>query len=100
MVNAEVVKSGADTPIAVIRKFSRRVQGTGILKLARNRRYFERPASAVSKKKRALKIIKRREEYVQKVKDGKIIEKEPRRGAHSPERSSPGRFGESTPIAR
>lgn len=99
MVNAEVVKSGADTSIAVIRKFSRRVQGTGILKLARTRRYFARPASAVSKKKRALKILKRREDYVQKVKDGKVIEKEPRR-APLPERAKDARFGESTPIAR
>lgn len=97
MLNAEVTKTGVETAQSVIRKFSRRVQGTGILKLARNRRYYERAASAVSKKKRALKLIKRREEYKQLVKDGKIIEREVRR---APQERTPARFGESTPIAR
>lgn len=98
MVHAEVVKSGSETTLSVIRKFSRRVQGTGIMRLARNRRYFERPASKIVKKKQALKRIKRHEEYSQMVKDGKVVEREIRRA--SVRESAPARFGESTPIAR
>lgn len=101
MVQAEVSKSGAETTLSVIRKFSRRVQGTGIIRLARKQRYHARTPSKVVKKKRALKMIKRREDYKQLVKEGKIIEAPARftpRENRSENNSS--RFGESTPIAR
>src|SRR3989344_760430 len=102
-INAEVSKSGNESALAVIRKFSRRVQGTGLVKNARKNRYYERPASKIVQKKRALKMIKRRAEYKQLVKEGKIAETPVRRGApQRPETggSSQSRFGESTPIAR
>lgn len=105
-INAEVTKSGNESPLAVIRKFSRRVQGTGLVKAVRGRRYYERNASKVVKKKRALKLIKRRADFRQAVKEGKIAEREPRRGGPmnaaqaSQPQASQARFGENTPIAR
>ena len=105
MINAEVQKSGSENVLSTIRKFSRRVQGTGLVKTVRANRYYARAGSKIVKKKRALKLIKRREEYRQNVKEGKIIEV-PKRGsyANTREQSSapagPARFGESTPIAR
>ena len=102
-INAEVSKTGSESALSVIRKFSRRVQGTGLVKSTRKRRYFERQASKAVQKKRALKLIKRRADYRQLVKEGKVIEREPRRGwtrDTSREQSSQSRFGESTPIAR
>lgn len=99
MVQAEVVKTGAETAVSVIRKFSRKVQGTGIVKLARKRRYYARPSSKVVKKKRALKRIKRGEEYTQLVKDGKIAEPVKRVVPREREQTT-SRFGETTPIAR
>lgn len=83
MVNAEVTKSGNESPLAVIRKFSRRVQGTGLIQRARKRRYFERPASKAVSKKRALKRIKRRAEFRKLVKEGKVAETPVRRGFHN-----------------
>ncbi|MBI2610794.1 30S ribosomal protein S21 [Candidatus Kaiserbacteria bacterium] len=97
-VNTEVQKSGNETALSVIRKFSRRVQGTGLIKTVRNRRYFARDTSKIVKKKRALKLLKRRAEYKQLVKEGKIIEAPARRG--SPVREQTPRLGEGTPIAR
>jgi len=101
-INAEVSKTGNESALAVIRKFSRRVQGTGLVRNARKLRYYERPASKIVQKKRALKLMKRRAEFKQLVKEGKVAEREPRRGA--PQRSEPSagqaRFGENTPIAR
>ena len=41
-INAEVSKSGSESTLSVIRKFSRRVQGTGLVKNARKTRYYER----------------------------------------------------------
>ena len=97
-VNAEVQKSGGETALSTIRKFSRRVQGTGLIKTMRDRRYFTRGSSKIVKKKRALKLLKRRAEYKQLVKEGKIAEA-PVRGRHtgSKEQSRP---SEGAPIAR
>lgn len=111
MINAEVSKIGNESPLSVIRKFSRRVQGTGIIQTTRKRRYFERPLSKAVAKKRALKRIKRRQEFRQMVKDGKIADTVRRgfrgartgasaAGAGQREHSAPARFGENTPIAR
>lgn len=78
--NVEVQKSGNETALATIRKFSRRVQGAGLIRAVRNRRYFARDASKIVKKKRALKLLKRRAEYKQLIKDGKIADTRPSRG--------------------
>lgn len=107
-INAEVTKVGNESTLAVIRKFSRRVQGTGLIKNARKNRYFERNASKTVQKKRALKMIKRRADFRQAIKEGKIAEAPVRRGfnrdhgqSHGQQQSSaPARFGENTPIAR
>lgn len=102
MINAEVQRTGSENVLATIRKFSRRVQGTGLIKTVRKRRYYARDASKIVKKKHALKLIKRREEYFQAVKEGKITET-PRRGApqnREQSGSNRGGLGESTPIAR
>ena len=98
-IQAEVAKSGNENPLATIRKFSRRVQGAGLVKTLRARRYFSRDASKKVKKKRALKMIKRRAEYRQQVKEGKIAEpvrrgNYPQGGAQKPTQN------EGAPIAR
>lgn len=110
--NAEVSKTGSESALSTIRKFSRKVQGTGLVKTVRGQRYFERDKSKTVKKKRALKLLKRRAEFKQLVKEGKVAEREPRRGSHNPNQSqsqaqaqqavpaSQARFGENTPIAR
>ena len=109
-INAEVSKSGSETTLTTIRKFSRRVQGTGLVKTMRARRYFARDSSKVVKKKRALKLIQRRKEHKQLVKEGKIAETPVRTGVRSGyssqrtqregESSSSSRPGEGMPIAR
>lgn len=110
-VNAEVSKSGNETTLATIRKFSRRVQGAGLVKTVRAGRYFARDTSKIVKKKRALKLLKRRAEYKQLIKEGKVTETPVRgRGGYGAQRgatqnasqveSAPARLGEGTPIAR
>lgn len=109
-INAEVSKTGSESALSTIRKFSRKVQGTGLVKTVRAQRYFEREKSKTVNKKRALKLLKRRAEFKQLVKEGKVAEREPRRGMPSTQSqaqanaqapsSSQARFGENTPIAR
>ena len=73
-----------------------------MVKMMRKRRYFARGASKIVKKKRALKLIKRRAEYEQLVKEGKVAEAPIRtyRPSSAPRESSQSRLGEDTPIAR
>ena len=106
-INAEVQKSGSENSLSTIRKFSRRVQGTGLVKTARAIRYFERQKSKTVQKKRALKMLKRRSDYQKAVKDGKIQEREqrggPRNMAPRPQSEAPrsqSGLGDATPIAR
>lgn len=106
-VNAEVQKSGNETALATIRKFSRRVQGAGLVKTVRNRRYFARDTSKIVKKKRALKLLKRHAEYRKLIKEGKVTEAPARKRFGASNRpmkdntdNTQTRFGESTPIAR
>jgi len=105
-VNAEVTKSGNETALNIIRKFSRRVQGAGLIKTMRNRRYYSRDTSKVVKKKRALKVLKRRAEYRQLVKEGKVVEA-PTRGRHgstsmrtASQNEPSSKFGDNAPISR
>lgn len=99
-INAEVSKTGTENALATIRKFSRRVQGTGLVKTVRGGRYFARDTSKIVKKKRALKLLKRRAEYKQLLKEGKVIEAPVRRGYGNRESTPSPRPGESAPSAR
>ena len=118
MINAEVQKSGTESALSVIRKFSRKVQGTGLIQTVRKGRYYARNTSKTVSKKKALKRITRYQTRQELIKEGKLVEevKKGRRpyqstnqssaqataqqntGASASNRSSG--LGESTPIAR
>ena len=106
MINAEVTKTGTENALSTIRKFTRRVQGTGLIKGVRAQRYYSRTPSKVVKKKHALKTLARRAEYHQNVKEGKIAEVAPRRAPYNRDNSTPRTTGstgtpnEGAPIAR
>jgi ribosomal protein S21 len=107
MINAEVQKSGTESVLSTIRKFSRKVQGTGLIKNARARRYHSRGMSKTVKKKRALKLIERRANFRQLVKEGKAEERTQRRyskdresAPQTPRTTTGSGLGENTPIAR
>ncbi|MDE2106284.1 MAG: 30S ribosomal protein S21 [Patescibacteria group bacterium] len=109
-INAEVQKSGNENTLSTIRKFSRRVQGTGLIKTVRGKRYYSRAKSKSVQKKSALKRLQRRDDYRRMIKEGKIAEPTPRgmnRPQHMAQAEAPRResssgsgLGESTPIAR
>ena len=78
-INAEVSKTDGESPINLIRRFSKRVQGSGIIPRMRSRRYHARVKSREVRKKQTLKVIKRREEVQELIKLGKMMER-PTRG--------------------
>jgi ribosomal protein S21 len=72
MIVVEVTKNPNETSTSLIRRFSKRMQGAGVLKKARSIRYKDRPMSPFTKKKRALKRISRQTEFERLRKLGKI----------------------------
>jgi len=77
-INAEVSKTEGESPVNLIRRFSKRVQGTGLIQRIRSRRYHARIKSREVRKKQTLKVIKRREEVQELIKLGKMLERAPR----------------------
>ena len=74
-VNIEVEKNANENAINLIKRFTRRVQGSGILPRVRSIRYTERQPSKYVKKKRALKSIQNKEKITELIKMGKMVEK-------------------------
>jgi ribosomal protein S21 len=79
-INAEVSRNDGESTINLIRRFSKRVQGAGVITRIRGNRYHERPQSRYTTRKRALKSLKRREEVQELIKLGKMVEAPKRRG--------------------
>lgn|GEM_PF-2264900 len=72
----EVVKGAVETNMSVMRRFSKRVSGNGIVRASRSRRYNERPKSALKQKNEAIKRMAKRSAYERLKKLGKIKEGE------------------------
>lgn len=68
----EVRRGKNESSMALIRRFTRRAQGLGVVREMRDRRYFERTKSKNVGRKRALISKVRRERYQELVKLGKI----------------------------
>ncbi len=77
-VQAEVQKNDSETAVNLIRRFSKRVQGAGVINRMRARRYYARTKSKSVSRKQALKVLKRREEVQELIKLGKMLERAPR----------------------
>lgn len=71
-INVEVVKSGSENNLSLIRKFTKRVQNSGILPRLRKIRYSGRKLSEYVKKKKTLKKIEAKKEMEHLIKMGKI----------------------------
>lgn len=77
VVNAEVQKKTNENSLSLLRRFSRRVQGTGLVRKVRNKRYSERNKSPYVKKKKKLQRLTKQEKVAELIKLGKI---QPRNG--------------------
>ncbi|KKP56521.1 MAG: hypothetical protein UR50_C0002G0014 [Parcubacteria group bacterium GW2011_GWC1_34_10] len=74
-VNVEIVKSEKDNNLSVIRKFTKRVRGSGILTRLRSRRYSTRNISDYVKKKMTLKKLSQKAKIQELIKMGKMTDK-------------------------
>ncbi len=79
-INVQVEKNAGESTANLIRRFTKRVQGAGIIQKVRKSRYHERIKSENVKQTKRLKTLKRKVIYEDLLKLGKIAER-PERGA-------------------
>lgn len=74
-VNVEVERNSNENNVSVIKRFTRRVQGSGVLMRVRKNRFAERNKSEYVKKKQALKKLARQTKITELIKMGKLPER-------------------------
>ena len=79
MIGVAVKKNGNESTPSLLRRFSKRVQGSGIVRKAKSIRYHLRSVSKNKRRGSALRRISRQEERAQKEKLG-LIQPRTRRG--------------------
>ena len=75
MINVEVTKTTNENNLGIIRRFTKKVQGSGILPKVRSLRYASRDLSFYKNKKNTLKNLKRKGEIMELIKMGKMADK-------------------------
>lgn len=75
MINAEVTRNNNENNITVLKRFTKRVQGSGVLPRVRSLRYASRNQSEYVKKKKTLKVLAKRENIQEMIKLGKMADK-------------------------
>lgn len=73
-INVEVTNNGKENALSLLRRFTKKVQRSGVLPKMRSIRYSTRNVSEYVKKKRTLKYIRSKEETAKLVKLGRIAE--------------------------
>ncbi len=68
----EVQKAGNESSLSLLRRFSKRVQGSGVLNKVRSLRYKTRNQSTLKKKMATLKFLERQTERERLAKLGKL----------------------------
>jgi ribosomal protein S21 len=75
MINVEVVKSANENNIGIIRRFTKKVQGSGVLPKVRSKRYSQRNISFYKTKKNTLEGLKRKADIMELIKMGKMADR-------------------------
>jgi ribosomal protein S21 len=78
-VNVEVKRNGTENAQALIRRFQKKVQESGILPKVRSVRYAEREMSALKTKNAKLRKIANTVKYERLKRLGKLVERKKRR---------------------
>ena len=75
MINVEVTKTANENNVGIIRRFTKKVQGSGVLPKVRSKRYSLRELSFYKNKKNTLKNLKRKAEIMELIKMGKMADR-------------------------
>ncbi len=72
MINVNIEKNATESASSVLRRFTKKVQESGVLNRVRSIKYTERNLSFYKKKKAALEKIRRQKERESMIKLGKL----------------------------
>ncbi len=72
VINVEIARSGTENSSGLLRRFSRRIQESGMIREIKKRRYKERNLSRYKVKKRTLEILERKKAVARLIKLGKL----------------------------
>lgn len=72
IINVEVQKTGGESNLSLLRRFSKRVQGSGVLNRIRSIRYKTRRQSQLKRKQTVLKSLERKATRNRLIKLGKL----------------------------
>jgi ribosomal protein S21 len=75
MINVNITRNANENPLSVIRRFTRKVQSSGVIPRVRSLRFSDRVQSHYKVKQKALKKIGRRTEMAELIKLGKAPSK-------------------------
>lgn len=75
MINVEIVRNPNENALNTLRRFTKKVQSSGVLPRVRSLRYNERELSHYKTKMKTLKSIKRKAEIQELMKLGKMQER-------------------------
>ncbi len=78
-INVEVQKNQNESTSNLVRRFTKRLQGAGIVQKSRGGRYHGRTKSRSTVRKTKLRLLVRREKYEELLKLGKVQERTSRR---------------------
>lgn len=70
--NVEVIKNNNENNLSILRRFTKRVQGSGVLPRLRSIRYSSRKLSEYVKKKKTLKRLVNQKQTQELIKLGKM----------------------------
>lgn len=73
-INIEVVKGQSENNLSVLRRFTKRFQGAGILPRVRSKRYHERTPSTNVRRAKTVAYLHKKAEIAELVKAGKTSE--------------------------
>lgn len=72
MINIEVKRKDGEHNSGILRRFTRKVQGSGILPRVRGIRYESRPETKFRRKKKTIKALRFSENLEKQIKLGKV----------------------------
>ncbi len=74
MVNIEVSRGANENNLSVLRRFTKRVQGAGVLPRVRSRRYTQRVPSRNTRRAKTIAYLRKKEVAAELIKLGKVNE--------------------------
>jgi ribosomal protein S21 len=87
-LNVHIAKTGTKTTAKMVQEFTRKIQSLGMVRELRNKRYYAKKHTNLSRHTNAIKRLTKRAEITKLIKEGKLAPRVPRT-SRTPSSSAP-----------